>query len=105
MNRKILIHPIVKEDLIGQFLFIAADNEKIADRFIDQVEETFQNLLEMPEMGSPYSSQNKKLSGIRKWRIRDFEKHLIFYRPTENGIEIIRVLYATRDIESLLEEM
>jgi toxin ParE1/3/4 len=28
--------------------------------------------------------------------------YLIFYRPTEDGIEVIRVLYAARDIATLL---
>ena len=35
------------------------------------------------------------------WRVAGFPNHLIFYRPIESGVEVIRVLHASRDIESL----
>jgi len=38
------------------------------------------------------------------WPIGGYEKHLIFYRPVEGGIEIIRVLHGVRDVKGLLEE-
>ena len=36
-------------------------------------------------------------------RIKGFEKHLIFYRPAADGIEVIRVIHGARDIDSVLE--
>jgi plasmid stabilization system protein ParE len=33
--------------------------------------------------------------------IHDFSKYLVFYRPTQSGIEVVRVLHASRDIETL----
>ena len=33
--------------------------------------------------------------------IAGFDSHLIFYRPFESGVEIIRVIHAKRDIEGL----
>jgi hypothetical protein len=38
------------------------------------------------------------------WPIPKFENWLIFYRPIENGIEIIRLLPGARDIQSLFTE-
>ena len=38
------------------------------------------------------------------WQVRGFEKHLIFYRPIKDGIEIIRVLHASRDLVAVLDE-
>ena len=38
---------------------------------------------------------------VRMWRVTGFPSHLIFYRQTEGGIEIIRVLHAKRDIDAL----
>jgi toxin ParE1/3/4 len=35
------------------------------------------------------------------WRVAGFPNHLIFYRPVESGVEVIRVLHAKRDIEAL----
>jgi toxin ParE1/3/4 len=38
------------------------------------------------------------------WRVRGFERYLIFYRPTDDGIDVVRVLHGSRDIESLFED-
>jgi toxin ParE1/3/4 len=40
---------------------------------------------------------------LRIWRIDGFPNHLIFYRPIEGGIEIVRVLHGARDIDAVLE--
>ena len=37
------------------------------------------------------------------WRIRGFREFLIFYRPTKDGIEVVPVLHAKRDLQGLLE--
>lgn len=38
------------------------------------------------------------------WQVRGFENYVIFYRPIEHGIEIVRVLHAARDIAAVFEE-
>jgi plasmid stabilization system protein ParE len=38
------------------------------------------------------------------WPIHGFEKHLIFYRPLKDAVEIVRVLHASRDIRRIFEE-
>jgi len=38
------------------------------------------------------------------WRVKDFPKHLIFYRPIKDGVEVIRVLHSSRDIAGLFSE-
>jgi toxin ParE1/3/4 len=58
----------------------------------------------MPEMGTIQHFLNPRFAGIRRWRIRSFEKYLIFYRPLEDGIEVVRVIHAARDIESIFED-
>jgi toxin ParE1/3/4 len=47
---------------------------------------------------------NPRLAGLRVGRVEGFEKHLIFYRPGDDGVEIIRVLHGARDIDSVLDE-
>ncbi len=59
-------------------------------------------LADMPGMGAP--REHGGLKGLRMWPVRGFERHLIFYRPIEDGIEVIRVLHASRDLEGLLGE-
>jgi toxin ParE1/3/4 len=92
------------QDLIDLAYYIALDNLDAAFRFLDSAEESFRDLERMPLMGTRREFQNPKLAGIRLWRVKGFPKHLIFYRPLEDGIEIIRVLHSARDIEALFSE-
>ncbi len=73
-------------------------------RFLDAAEAAFSRLLEMPELGARREFRNSRLEGLRMWPIPDFPKHLIFYKPIETGIEVVRVLYGRRDLEALFEE-
>ena len=92
------------QDLIGLAYYIALGDVDPAYRFLNAAEETFRDLERMPLVGSSREFQNSALVGIRMWRVKDFRKHLIFYRPTEDGVEIIRVLHSARDIEGLFSE-
>ena len=47
------------------------------------------------------TSRASKAEGCAEFRIGDFEKVLIFYRPTPQGIEILRVLHGARNIEAM----
>lgn len=74
----------------------------IALRFYDAARTTFEHLARMPTLGERRVSANPRLSGMRIWRIEGFENHLVFYRPVEDGIEIIRILHGARDIDRVL---
>lgn len=104
MAKPVIICPLAQQDLIGQYVYLEERSEGAADRFLDMVDKSLADLSQMPQMGNLQEFKNPKLAGIRKWRVPHFEKHLIFYRPIENAIEVIRILYASRDIEALFEE-
>lgn len=104
MTKKIVVRPSARQDLVEQFAFIDGGSQKMADRFLEMFNKTLGEISEMPEMGSPQQFNNPRLKGVRRWPVRDFEKHLIFYRPVESGIEILRVLYASRDTAAIFEE-
>ncbi len=80
------------------------DNIEAAYRFLRAAEEAFRDLERMPFMGSPREFQDSTLTGIRMWRVKGFPKHLLFYRPIKDGVEIIRVLHSARDIAGLFSE-
>lgn len=103
MGKRILRRPRAKQDLLEQALFIADDNPNAAERFLDAAEAAFARLLEMPEIGAVKEYRNERLAGLRLWHIPGFERHLIFYRPIEAGIEIVRVLDAARDVAAILD--
>jgi toxin ParE1/3/4 len=74
-----------------------------AIRFYDAAARTFEAIADMPGIGERRETANPRLAGLRVRRIEGFEKHLIFYRPVEDGVEIVRVLHGARDIDRVLE--
>ena len=102
---KVTTRPRARSDIIEQadFLEHVADLD-VAERFLDAVEASLERLASMPLLGSPLHFANPVLAGLRRWPVESFEKHLIFYRPLPDGIEVIRVLHGSRDIPRILGE-
>jgi toxin ParE1/3/4 len=97
--------PLAQLDLLDIASFIAEDNLDAAERFLDAADETFAWLASMPLIGRACAFRNPLAQGVRLWRVRRFERYLIFYRPiATGGIEVVRVLHSSRDIESLFED-
>ncbi len=61
-------------------------------------------LLEHPELGPLRAFDRRDLSGLRSLPVHGFEKHLVFYRPTKEGIEVVRVLHGARDLGTILDD-
>ena len=104
MSRKLTRHHQALDDVEESAVFIGADNLRAALRFLNAVEETMQLLLEKPELGVVRVFRGQELAGIRSFPVKGFDKHLIFYRPLECGIEVLRVIHGARDLGSPLDE-
>jgi len=99
----IVTRPAARRDLVEHYVYLAENaGEEIADRFLANAEASFTGLTEYPEMGAPLSLRRPELAGLRKWQVKDFEKFLIFYLPSSDGVSIIRVLHAAQDWWGLL---
>ena len=94
---KLVRTPLARLDLIDIWQFIADDNEKAADGFLDKIESALQMLRDnalagraRPELGN----------GIRSFPVGTY---VLFYRPfSEGGVELVRVLNGRQDIQSEL---
>jgi toxin ParE1/3/4 len=104
MSREVIKRDQVNRDLVEQAVFIGRNNPAAATRFLDAAEEAFAQLAHIPQMGSPRRLRDPMLAGLRMWPIPGFVRYLIFYRPIQEGIEVIRVLHAARDIEAILAQ-
>ncbi len=47
----------------------------------------------MPGMGERWASANPRLVGLQLSRIEGFENHLIFYRVTNGGVDVVRIVH------------
>ncbi len=82
-------------DLEEIWVFIAEDDPHAADRFIRDIVSRFPKLASMPHLGR----SREELSH----RLRSFPvaHYVIFYRPIQDGIEIVRILHGARDFPPL----
>ena len=83
--------------------YIAQDRPKTAERFLKATEKAIGFLATMPLVGSVTNFQTPLFRELRVWSIHKFKKFLIFYRPIENGIEVIRIVDGTRNLKALFE--
>ena len=102
MKRNIVIRPAADRDLDAQAEYITQHQDtETAIRFYRAAEETFDLLATQPKMGRTRDFENPRLKGVRVCLMKGFARHLIFYRPRKDGIEVLRVIHGARDIESL----
>lgn len=102
--RHAYLKPKARQDLRELSEYIAQDSMDSALRFLDATEEAFALLLEMPEIGAAYEALTPEVTGVRRWHISGFPNHVIFYRPTATGIDILRILHTARDLDQIAIE-
>jgi toxin ParE1/3/4 len=104
MKRRLIRRPQVERDLIEIGTFIAQDKLPPAERFLKVAEETMGRLSAMPGMGRTWDSSLPHLSGIRVLPMPSgFRNYLIFYRPIEDGIEVLAIMHGARNLGAALE--
>ena len=69
-----------------------------------ELAETFTELAEMPYLSRERSDAAPRWPGLRSWAIRGFPRFLIFYRPSADRIEIVRIVHGAQDLLELFEQ-
>lgn len=95
--------PQARRDLLELARYIARDDMDAALRLLDAAEADMTQLSQMPELGPMRKFSHPLLVDVRSWIIRGFPNHLIFYRPVSGGIEALRVLHGSRDIDAVFD--
>jgi toxin ParE1/3/4 len=86
-----------RADLDEIWLYIAEDNPSAADRFLDTLYERFLLLAGQPLLGRDRPELALNLRSL------PVGNYVIFYRPIDDGIEVVRVLHGARDIDAMFE--
>lgn len=85
--------------------YLANAGEQVAERFLAEFDDTVERLVQFPELGRRRRFRDPELAGLRSRAVRGrFGAHLIFYRGSEAGISIERVMHGTRDLPQRLLE-
>jgi toxin ParE1/3/4 len=87
--------PLAISDLKEIRNFIARDKPRIASQYMTMLKQKCELLANSPKLGI----QRDEYCKLYKFPV---ESYLIFYRISPTGIEVIRVLHGSRDIDSIL---
>lgn len=87
--------PSAVRDLNAILDWISQDNLQAALDFVDEVDRLLILMAHHPLMGESVEYLHV---GVRRQCYGDY---LLFYRPRDNGIELLRVLHGARDIDNL----
>lgn len=90
--------PVPAQDIAGVWNHIADDSLRAADRWVDQLDEQFQLLATQSLMGR---ARDELSPGLRSF---PFGRYVIFYKPIEGGIDVVRVLHSARDVDAQFGE-
>jgi toxin ParE1/3/4 len=101
---KIKRTPRAKQDLLEHVLYWVSISPDLAERFIEASEVAFEKLAQMPRKGQRQEFTSPELINVRRWFIPGFDKYLIFYRPIEGGVEILRVLHGMQNISRIMND-
>jgi toxin ParE1/3/4 len=87
--------PRARQDLVEIWRYIADESgEPRADRYLRRLNDVVSYLAQQPPMG-------RKRPEIPEEGIRSFsaESHVIFYIALQDGIELVRVIHGSQDLE------
>ena len=94
-----IISPLAEEDLEEIWSFVAERDVEAADRLIEEITGRFDHLLAYPEAGR---ARHELLVNLRSLPVK---RYVIFYQPTDDGVEIFRVLHGSRDVQSEFDSL
>jgi toxin ParE1/3/4 len=93
-----IIAPEASKDLEEISAYYAIQNIEAGEKLISELENKCKYLVQFPKIGRSYSTIRTDLRGL------SCSGYIIFYRVGETTVEILRVVYGSRDLEALFSE-
>ena len=89
--------PQAEADILEIWDYIAEDSIVEADRWMDRLDEKLSLWATQPMMGH---TRDELSPGIRSL---SFGRYVVFFEPLTDGIDVVRVLHGSRDIDITFE--
>jgi plasmid stabilization system protein ParE len=93
------VSPVALDDIDAAAAFIAEKSVPAAERFVDEVYDSFEKLARNPHLGHPRSD----LTPLPVFFWTAFKGYAVIYRKTE-PLQIVRVLAWRQDLPTLLSD-
>ena len=95
----LIVSPLAEEDLEEIWSFVAERDVEAADRLVDEITGRFDHLLAYPEAGR---ARHELLVNLRSLPVK---RYVIFYQPTDDGVEVFRVLHGSRHVQNEFDSL
>ena len=90
--------PLAATDILDIWDYIADDSIERADRWVDRLDKKLALIATQPLMGR---ARDELAAEVRSL---PFARYVIFYVPTQDGIDVLRVLHSARDIDAIFSD-
>jgi toxin ParE1/3/4 len=98
MSRRLIFSRSAQRDLNETLVYIAKDKPGAALRFVERLQAKCDLLLSQPLLGEDCSELRPDMRRLR------YQKYLIFYRFTDEKVEVVRVIHGARDWHAILQQ-
>lgn len=89
----VTLRPHAEVDILEIWEYIAEDSVIEADRWVDKLDEKFALWGTQPMMGRTRDELSPSIRSLI------FGRYVVFFEPLPNGIDVVRVLHGSRDID------
>lgn len=93
---RVTVAPLAQSDAAQIWAYIAEDDAAAADRLLKRFDEEINLLSTQPHSGKDAAALSDNL---RFWPVG---KYLIFYRPSAEGIQVVRIIHGARRLRAEL---
>ena len=87
--------PQAEADILEIWEYIAGDSISAADQWVDELHEKMSLWASQPLMGR---ARDELVPGVRSLT---FGRYVVFFEPLQDGIDVVRVLHGSRDIDAI----
>ncbi|MFZ2277378.1 MAG: type II toxin-antitoxin system RelE/ParE family toxin [Prosthecobacter sp.] len=92
---RVVYSEIAKADLREIWDYVSDDSQLQADRLMERIRSKLEHLAQWNTLGRPRPEM------AQNCRSYPFGKYCFFFRPVDNGIEVIRVIHSARDLDQI----
>ena len=104
MSGRYVLRPKADRDLDDQAYYLTMEaSPEIGHRFLVATHETLALLATQPEMGWRLRLKRPAFAELRAFRVKGFERMLVLYLPRADGVDVLRVVHGSRNLQALFE--
>jgi len=94
-----------RQDILEQYRYLLdVESDRLANRFLDAVNEAVNKLARNPNAGASRRFENPALSGLRSHRTAGFEDVRICHLTEDDTVIVVRVLHNRQDLGGIFTE-